>query len=218
MKYLKYYLLSLVIIIIDQIVKMLVYYHMSLGEEFRVIDDWFKIHYTLNPGMAFGLQLGSDFGKFALTLFRLVAVTGIGFYLYHLIKKGVPSGLSWCVAMIFGGAIGNLIDSTFYGVLLEGNVPVNAPSPWLHGQVIDMFYIDIWEGRVADWVPVFGGDYLSLWPIFNVADASIFLGVLFILIFQNQFFRGTKKTDDGTEHTTELSGASENVTDESQIH
>ncbi len=218
MKYLKYYLLSLVIIIIDQIVKMLVYYHMSLGEEFRVIDDWFKIHYTLNPGMAFGLQLGSDFGKFALTLFRLVAVTGIGFYLYHLIKKGVPSGLSWCVAMIFGGAIGNLIDSTFYGVLLEGNVPVNAPSPWLHGQVIDMFYIDIWEGRVADWVPVFGGDYLSLWPIFNVADASIFLGVLFILIFQNQFFRGTKKTDDRTEHTTELSGASENVTDESQIH
>ena len=218
MKYLKYYLLSLVIIIIDQVVKMLVYHHMNLGEEFRVIDDWFKIHYTLNPGMAFGLQLGSDFGKFALTLFRLVAVTGIGFYLYHLIKKGVPSGLSWCVAMIFGGAIGNLIDSTFYGVLLEGNVPVNAPSPWLHGQVIDMFYIDIWEGRVADWVPVFGGDYLSLWPIFNVADASIFVGVLFILIFQNQFFGGTKKTDAGTENTTELSGASENVTDESQVH
>jgi signal peptidase II len=86
-----------------------------------------------------------------------------------------------------------LIDSTFYGVLLNGNVPINAPSPWLHGQVIDMFYIDIWEGRVADWIPLFGGDYLSLWPIFNVADASIFIVVSLILILQNRFFQAKMK-------------------------
>lgn len=195
MKYLKYYLLSLAIIFIDQAVKMLVYHNMGLGEEFRVIDDWFKIHYTVNPGMAFGLQIGSDFGKLALTLFRLVAVVGIGYYLYYLIKKGMPKGLTWCIALILGGAIGNVIDSTFYGVLLDGNVPVNAPSPWFHGQVIDMFYIDIWEGRVANWIPLFGGDYMSLWPIFNIADASIFVGVTLILIFQKFFFTDRKNTE-----------------------
>jgi len=192
MKYLKYYLLSIAIIIIDQIVKMMVYHNMGLGEEFIVIGDWFKIHYTLNPGMAFGLQIGSEFGKLALTSFRLIAVMGIGYYLYYLIKNGVPKGLSWCIALILGGAIGNVIDSTFYGVLLEGNVPINAPSPWFHGQVIDMFYIDIWEGRMADWIPIFGGDYMSLWPIFNIADASIFLGVTIIMIFQRYFFMEKK--------------------------
>ncbi len=195
MKYLKYYLLSITIIIIDQIVKMMVYYNMGLGEEFGVIGDWFKIHYTVNPGMAFGLQIGSEFGKLALTSFRLVAVVGIGYYLYYLVKNGVPKGLTWCIALILGGAIGNVIDSTFYGVLLEGNVPINAPTPWFHGQVIDMFYIDIWEGRVADWIPVFGGDYMSLWPIFNIADASIFVGVTIIMIFQRYFFLEKKSPE-----------------------
>ncbi len=218
MKYLKFYLLSLFIIIIDQIVKMLVYYNMSLGEEFRVIDDWFKIHYTLNPGMAFGLQLGSDLGKLILTSFRLVAVVGIGVYLYHLVKKGVPKGLSWCIALILGGAIGNLIDSTFYGVLLNGNVPINAPSPWLHGQVIDMFYIDIWEGRVADWIPLFGGDYLSLWPIFNVADASIFIGVSLILIFQNRFFHGKMKHENETPEEIGILQEEEALSDDLQSY
>jgi len=188
MKYFKFYLLTIGVIILDQVVKLLVYYNMDLGNEIPVFGEWFKIHYTVNPGMAFGLQLGSEFGKFALTSFRLIAMIGIGYYLYTLIKKAVPQGLSWCIAMILGGAVGNVIDSTFYGVLLKGNAPLNVRTPWFHGQVIDMFYVDIWEGRVADWIPIFGGDYLSLWPIFNIADASIFVGVAIILIFQKRFF------------------------------
>jgi len=188
MKYFKFYLLTIGIILLDQAVKLLVYYNMDLGNEIPVIGQWFKIHYTVNPGMAFGLQLGSEFGKFALTGFRLIAMVGIGYYLFSLIKKGVPNGLSWCIALILGGAVGNVVDSTFYGVFLPGNLPASAPIAWFHGQVIDMFYIDIWEGEVAGWVPLFGGDYLSLWPIFNIADASIFVGVGIIMIFQKSFF------------------------------
>lgn len=194
MKYFKFYLLTIGIIALDQIVKLLVYYNMDLGYEIPVFGEWFKIHYTVNPGMAFGLEIGAEFGKLALTFFRLIAMVGIGYYLFNLIKKGVPQGLCWCIALILGGAVGNVIDSTFYGVFLEGNVPPNVPTPWFHGQVIDMFYVDIWEGRVADWVPLFGGDYMSLWPIFNVADSSIFVGVCIILIFQNRFFNEREKT------------------------
>lgn len=168
---------------------MLVFFNMDLGQEFSVLGNWFKIHYTTNPGMAFGLEINYQYGKLILTTFRLVAMIGIGYYLYSLISKQVPQGLSWCIALILGGAAGNLIDSIFYGVMLEGNAPADVPTPWLHGQVIDMFYVDIWEGRVADWVPLFGGDYLSLWPIFNIADASIFVGVTVILIFQKHFFK-----------------------------
>jgi len=188
MKYFKFYLLTLGIIMLDQVVKLLVYYNMDLGNEIPVFGEWFKIHYTVNPGMAFGLQIGSEFGKFALTGFRLIAMVGIGYYLYSLVKKGVPNGLSWCIALILGGAVGNVVDSTFYGVFLPGNLPSSAPMAWFHGQVIDMFYVDIWEGEVAGWIPLFGGDYISLWPIFNIADASIFVGVGVIMIFQKSFF------------------------------
>jgi signal peptidase II len=188
-KYYKYYLLSIFIIILDQTVKMLVHNNMDLGVigQIPIFDDWFKLHYTLNPGMAFGMQLGSEYGKLALTIFRLFAMVGIGYYLYLLAKRGVPEGLLWSVALILGGAIGNVIDSTFYGVLLN-NAPYDASTPWFHGQVIDMFYIDIWEGRVAEWVPIWCGEYMALWPIFNIADASIFVGVAIILIMQKKFF------------------------------
>lgn len=198
MKYFRFYLLTIGIILLDQVVKLLIDYHMDLGQEIPVFGEWFKIHYTVNPGMAFGLELGSEFGKLALTTFRLIAMVGIGYYLYNLIKNMVPQGLSWCIALILGGAVGNVIDSTFYGVFLEGNVPENVPTPWFHGQVIDMFYVDIWEGRVVDWLPVFGGDYLSLWPIFNIADASIFIGVSIILIFQKSFFKEKVAEDEMT--------------------
>ena len=193
-KYYKYYLLSLFIIMLDQTVKMLVHYNMDLGVigQIPIFDNWFKLHYTLNPGMAFGMQLGSEYGKLALTIFRLFAMVGIGYYLYVLAKRGVHEGLLWSVALILGGAIGNVIDSTFYGVLLN-NAPYDASTPWFHGQVIDMFYIDIWEGKVADWVPIWGGEYMALWPIFNIADASIFVGVAIILIMQKKFFAEDKQ-------------------------
>ncbi len=189
MKYYKYYLLSLGIIILDHVVKLLVHFNMEMGivGQVPVFGDWFKLHYTLNPGMAFGMQIGSEYGKLILTVFRLLAMTGIAYYLYMLAKKGVHRGLLWSVALILGGAIGNVIDSALYGVLLD-NAPYDSATPWFHGQVIDMFYVDIWEGRVAEWVPLWGGEYMALWPIFNIADASIFVGVAIILVMQKKFF------------------------------
>ncbi len=186
-KYFKYFLLSLAVIIIDQIVKFTVHNHMALGEEFKVIGDWFKIHHTENPGMAFGINPDFKNFKIILTTFRLFAMFGIGYYIYYLAKQKVHQGLIWCVALILAGAIGNVIDSAFYGVLFD-NAPVDAPTPWFHGKVVDMFYFDIWSGPVADWVPLWGGKYLFLWPIFNIADASIFIGVAIILIMQKRFF------------------------------
>lgn len=194
MKYAKYYLAALAVILLDQAVKLAVHYNMEFGQvgEIPVLGDWFKLHYTLNPGMAFGIKFGSEYGKLLLTLFRVVAVAAIGSYLYYWVKQQAHSGFAWCIALILGGAVGNVIDSTFYGVLFN-----NAPAyidqtpplyPWFYGQVIDMFYVDIWQGYVSEQVPLIGGQYWSLWPIFNVADASIFVGVTITLLFQGRFF------------------------------
>jgi signal peptidase II len=197
MKYAKYYLLSIGIILLDQSVKMLVHQNMDMGivGEIRIFGDWFKLHYTLNPGMAFGITLGSEYGKLLLTSFRLVAMGAIGYYLYFLVKKNMPQGLIWAVSLILGGAIGNLLDSIFYGIILD-NAPYGSPSPWFHGQVIDMFYLDIWEGYLPTWIPIVGGEFYSFWPIFNVADASIFCAVTYILIFQKSLFKEEQKLPD----------------------
>lgn len=186
-KYLKYYILSLVVILLDQLIKLWVHNNMDLHSEIPVFGDWFKIHYILNNGMAFGIKLDWEYGKLLLTSFRLLAMVGIAYYLYYLAKSKVHSGLLWSIALILGGAMGNVIDSTFYGVLLDNASP-EAITPWFHGKVVDMFYLDIWEGVVADWVPVWGGRMLHLWPIFNLADASIFIGVALILVMQRKFF------------------------------
>ena len=188
MKYLKFYLISLAIIAIDQTVKLLVYYNMQMGVmgEIHLVGDLFKLHYTLNPGMAFGVELGSIYGKVLLTTFRLIAIGGIAWYLHQQIQKAGHIGFLICMSLILGGAIGNVIDSVFYGVFLN-NAPYYAPSPWFNGQVIDMFYLDLWEGYLPNWLPIMGGEYYALWPIFNIADSSIFLGVALILIFQKKF-------------------------------
>lgn len=184
----KYFLLSVILIALDQTVKMLVHHFMAPGfaGQISLLGGWFKLHYVLNPGMAFGMQLGYEYGKLILSVFRLVAMVGIGYYLVFLAHRGAPGGLLWAMAMILAGAVGNVIDSTFYGVLL-GNAPYGAPTPWFHGQVIDMIFFDIWEGFIPEWVPIWGGQYYST-PIFNVADACIFIGVCLILFFQRRFF------------------------------
>jgi len=194
MKYAKYFGLSFAIIVLDQVVKMLVHFNMEYGiiGQIKVFGDWFKLHYTLNPGMAFGLEIGSEYGKLILTLGRLVVMFGLVFAIAKFIKEGKSHpGFLYCLSLILGGAIGNVIDSTFYGVLLN-NAPDGVPTPWFHGQVIDMFYVDIWEGMVPDWIPFLGGQFYSLWPIFNVADASIFCSILILALFQNKLFNPTE--------------------------
>lgn len=184
----RYLLLSILLIAVDQVSKLLVYKYMQPGfsGQILLIGNWLKLHYVLNPGMAFGMQLGYEYGKLFLTLFRLLAMCAIGWYLVHLARSGASSGLLWALAMILAGAVGNVIDSTFYGVFLD-NAPYGSPTPWFHGQVIDMIFVDFWEGFVPEWVPVWGGQYYST-PIFNIADSCIFLGVCSILIFQGHFY------------------------------
>ena len=195
-QYLKYFGITLLVILIDQAVKMWVHFEMDFGTpgQIQVFGDWFKLHYTTNPGMAVGMELGTEYGKLILTSFRLLAMFGIGYYLYYIISQKQHPIYILCIAMILGGAIGNLVDSIFYGVWLQ-NAPYNAPTPWFHGQVVDMFYIDIWEGYLPEWIPLVGGDYTALWPIFNIADASIFVSVGIILIFQKRFFPDKKEEE-----------------------
>ena len=192
---LPFYLISLLVIAIDQGSKMLVYFNMDRGTsgQIKIFGDWFKLHYLTNPGMAFGMELPFENSKIVLTLFRVLAMVAIGYYLYLMSNKQTSKGLLICIAMILGGAIGNLIDSIFYGVLLD-NHNYLSPTPWFHGEVIDMFYIDIWEGQLPGWIPFFGGNYMALWPVFNVADASIFVGITIILIWQRSFFKEEDRT------------------------
>ena len=193
--------MSVLVIVLDHVVKQLVHANMQMGThgQIKIFGNWFKLHYLTNPGMAFGMELPFENAKMILTLFRLAAMFVIGYYLYLTFKKGAPTGLLICIGMILGGAVGNLLDSIFYGVLLD-NAPYGSPTPWFYGQVVDMFYIDIWEGYLPGWIPLIGGDYMALWPVFNVADASIFMGILIILVFQQPFFKHEKNASQPTEN------------------
>jgi signal peptidase II len=184
----KYLFLTLILILVDQAIKLWMYYDVLPNHygEIDLIPDFFKLHYVENKGMAFGMELGGEYGKLILTTFRLGAMVGICWYLIHLAQRNAHSGLLWSIAAVLGGAIGNVIDSTFYGVFLN-NAPVGVATPWFHGQVIDMFYAYGLDGQYPDWIPFIGGDFNTT-PIFNFADACIFCGVVSILIFQQRFF------------------------------
>ncbi len=207
MKIYRYFLLAVVVILIDQTSKLLIHYNMNLHDEITIIGNeqyGFKLHYLLNPGMAFGIRWESEFGKLALTIFRIGAMFGIGYYLWRMAKRQAHAGFLWSMALILGGAVGNVIDSTFYGVLLN-NHPPESPTPWFHGQVIDMLYFPLFDFTIPHWVPVKGGDFFTFFsPVFNIADSSIFVGVVIILIFQKQFFR--EHTEEHA-HGTEVSSA-----------
>ena len=188
MKYYKYYLLTLAVIILDQAVKLLVHYNMHLYEEFNVLGDWFRIHYILNEGIAFGLKADWVYSKVTLTTFRLLAsIAGI-YLLYKYAKKGTHPGALWAGALILAGAIGNLIDSMFYGIIFD-NMPYDAPFAFMNGQVVDMLYFPIFSFIWPNWLPIVGGTSFHFFSaIFNVADSSIFIGVMILLIWQKKFF------------------------------
>jgi len=200
-KYAKYFLLTIGVIILDQSVKLLVHYNMDLGVngEIRVIGDWFRLHYMLNEGMAFGMKLDWAYGKAVLTTFRLIASFAGIYFLYYYAKKKVHPGLLWSGALILAGAIGNVIDSVFYGVLLD-NAPYNSYTPWFHGQVVDMLYFPLFDFIWPAWIPVIGGRSFQFFSaIFNIADSSIFIGVCIILIRQKRFFPESEKESENVQ-------------------
>ncbi|HVW13492.1 MAG TPA: lipoprotein signal peptidase [Mucilaginibacter sp.] len=181
--YTRPFLLAAFIILADQIIKTWVRAHMYIGEEIHLLGNRGMLHYTENNGMAFGMEFGGSFGKLFLTLFRIGAVIAIGYGLVFLIKHKYHRGLIMNVALIFAGAMGNIIDSTFYGVMYHY-------APLFHGQVVDMFYFPLLTGNFPSWVPFWGGqDFIFFRPVFNLADAAISVGVILILVNQKRYFK-----------------------------
>ncbi len=183
--YTKPFIVATLIIIADQLIKIWVKNNMveGVGGEIKFLGERGMLHFTENNGMAFGMELGFEWGKLALTLFRIVAVCGIGYGMIYLIKHKYHRGLIMNVALIFAGAMGNIIDSTFYGIIYDY-------APLFHGRVVDMFYFPLITGNFPPWVPLWGGEeFIFFRPVFNLADASISIGVILILIFQKHYFK-----------------------------
>ena len=205
MKYRNAVLLIFIIILIDQWSKFYIKTHFYYGEEVNVIGNWFKLHFIENEGMAFGMKLNeAPVGKLILTLFRLVAVVFGFFLLKKLVNKGYAKGAIIRGALILAGALGNLIDSIFYGLIFsESSFHVAKLVPFgqgygqiFHGRVVDMMYFPIVDTVLPTWVPVLGGKPFTFFePVFNIADAAISTGVLVLVFFQKKLIH---KQEDST--------------------
>ena len=174
---------------------------MYLGQEYKIAGDWFVIHFTENNGMAFGIEL---FGKKFLSIFRIIVAIGLAWYLKNLVTSKAHPVFITAMSMIFAGAVGNIIDSIFYGKIFSGSelqvaqfLPADGGyETWLHGKVVDMFYFPIIETHFPTWFPVWGGEeFIFFRPVFNIADSSISLGVLLIVLFQSAIFKNEKKEE-----------------------
>lgn len=191
-------LFVVLLLVVDQAVKFAVKLNMTLYEDIPVFGNWFIINFIENPGAAFGMQLGGEWGKLALSLVRIVFIVAIAWYMRRLIREGAPRGLLVAGALILAGAIGNMIDSAFYGLIFSASTPTEVATLFpegggyaslLHGKVVDMLYFPIINSTWPDWMPWVGGrDFTFFSPVFNIADSYITVAVLYILFFQRKFF------------------------------
>ena len=210
------------IIIADQVLKIWIKTSFPVGHVTNVLGiSWFQLYFIENPGMAWGMELGGDWGKMALTLFRLAAVIFGTWYLVRIVRKRYTRGFIVCASMIYAGALGNLIDSLFYGMVFSASdrytvatafPPDGGYAGFLHGHVVDMLYFPIVQSRFPDWIPFIGGnDFEFFSPIFNIADASISIGVITLLLFQKRF---VKRYDEDQEQTQTTAST---ITDQPQV-
>jgi signal peptidase II len=193
-------LIVFLILILDQILKIWIKTSFYIGESRPVLGHWFYLHFTENEGMAYGMKLGGPWGKLILSVFRLLAIFAIGWWLYAATKKGAGILMILCISLILAGAIGNIIDSAFYGLIFNDSsymqMAVMFPkgggyASFLHGKVVDMLYFPIIETHFPQWVPFFGSeDFIFFRPVFNIADSSITTGVLMLIVFQKKIFGG----------------------------
>jgi signal peptidase II len=192
----KAYLLVFLILLVDQISKIYVKTHFMLGEEVEILS-WFRIQFAENEGMAWGVKLPGMYGKLFLTLFRVVAVCGIGYWLWDAIKNKQSSiYLLLAIVFILAGALGNILDSVWYGVIFDHSnnqvATLFSDQPYgiyFHGKVVDMFYFPIWQGILPSWLPFWGGRLFTFFnAIFNVADVSINIGILILIFFNKKAF------------------------------
>ena len=191
----KYLSIIFAAVTFDQALKFWVKTNLVYGEQIKIFD-WFFILFTENNGMAFGLEFGGEIGKYFLSIFRIVAICALFFYLYYLVNKKVISGVLFSISLVLAGAVGNMIDSAFYGIVFDHSYGQLSSflnggySSFLQGRVVDMFYFPIINCYLPNWIPYFGGDHFIFFrPIFNVADSCITIGVLNLLIFHRSFFK-----------------------------
>jgi len=184
------------VVLLDQIIKFWVKLNFVMGEEVQ-IAPWFLLHFTENNGMAFGFEFGGRAGKLALSIFRMVAIAGLGYYISRLLKSGAPRLAIIAFSLVFAGALGNLLDSAFYGLIFSESFGAAARlfpteggyAGFLQGRVVDMFFFPIYQGFLPDWVPFKGGDYFVFFrPVFNLADTAISIGVGLMIAFQKRVF------------------------------
>lgn len=196
----KLLILGALLVVIDQVIKILVKTNMTIGEHFNVLGDWFQILFIENEGMAFGMKFGGTVGKLCLSVFRVGLFGVLCWWISGLLKRGtqsdpdhekVPTGVLVGLVLITAGALGNIIDSLLYGVIFSASTPLEAATfggsyaPVFFGKVVDMFYFPLWTW--PDWMPLVGGD-VFFEPVFNFADSCVSVGAVYLIIFQHRFF------------------------------